>query len=386
MIKRQADSLLQQLARGYPILAITGPRQSGKTTLARAVFSDKPYVSLEDPDARLFADEDPRGFLARFPDGAILDEAQRCPALFSYLQTRADAERRMGLFVLTGSQQFGLLSGITQSLAGRVGLVQLLPFALAELQQAGAAVGGLDELLWRGFYPPIHDRGLAPEHWFANYVMTYVERDVRQLVEVQNLSLFQRFIRMCAARCGQLLNLTSIANDCGVTHATVRNWLSVLEAGYIVHLLQPHHQNFGKRLVKTPKLYFHDTGLAAFLLGIRDPQHLAIHAARGALFENFVVGELLKQRYNAGLPSNLFFWRNNTGDEVDVVVEWGDKLLPVEIKSGQTYTPDFIRGLKKWRKVAGETSLQPCLIYGGDEAMRREEVEILPWRHLQLPL
>ena len=384
MIPRAAAATLRQLARGYPILAITGPRQAGKTTLARATFPDKRYVSLEDPDEREFSDQDPRGFLARFPEGAILDEAQRCPALFSYLQSLVDAEKRMGMFVLTGSQQLGLLSNITQTLAGRVGMVQLLPFSLHELQAANVPVASLDDLLWRGLYPPIHDRNLAPEQWFANYVMTYVERDVRQIVEIQNLSLFQRFVRMCAARVGQLLNMTSLANDCGVSHGTVRNWLSVLEAGYVIFLLQPHHRNFGKRLVKTPKLYFHDTGLAAFLLGIRDAGHLSIHSARGALFENFVISELLKQRYQQGLPSNLYFWRNNTGDEIDVVIEQGDKLVPLEIKSGQTYTQDFVKGMHKWMKFAGEVSSTPHLVYGGNENMNRNGVEVLAWRDIRI--
>lgn len=384
MIPRQAAAVLLQLAKGYPILAITGPRQAGKTTLAQATFPDKRYVSLEDPDERAFADEDPRGFLNRFPDGAILDEAQRCPALFSYLQTRVDAERRMGQFVLTGSQQLGLLSGITQTLAGRVGLVQLLPFSLQELQQGNVPIEGLNDLMWRGMYPPIHDRKLAPEHWFANYVMTYLERDVRQIIAVHTLSLFQRFIKLCAARCGQLLNMASLASDCGVSHGTVRAWLSVLEAGYVVFLLQPHHQNFGKRLVKSPKLYFVDTGLAAFLLGIRDPEHLSIHSARGALFENFVICELLKRRYNQGLASNLYFWRNNTGEEVDVVIEMGEKLMPVEIKSSQTFTPDFLAGLKRWAQFAGDAALPPQLVFGGDENMTRNGIVVHSWRSIQV--
>ena len=380
MIQRQATPVLQKLALGYPILAITGPRQAGKTTLAQTTFPDKRYLSLEDPDQRAFAEEDPRAFLARLPQGAILDEAQRCPALFSYLQTRVDAERKMGQFVLTGSQQFGLLSNITQSLAGRVGMVQLLPFSLQEMQRGELAIHDLDDLMWRGMYPPVHDRQLAPEQWFANYLVTYVERDVRQLIEVQNLSLFQRFIKLCAARCGQLLNLSSLASDCGVSHNTVRAWISVLEASYVVFLLQPHHQNFGKRLVKTPKLYFVDTGLAAFLLGIRDPQHLSIHSARGALFENFVISELLKRRYNEGLPSNLFFWRNNAGDEVDLVIEQGEQLIPVEIKSGQTFSSDFLVGLQKWMRLAGETCLAPRLVYGGEENMTRSGILVQSWK------
>lgn len=382
MIKRQAEAVLLNLAKGYPILVITGPRQAGKTTLAKSSFPDKRYVSLEDLDEREYANQDPRGFLARFPDGAILDEAQRCPNLFSYLQTHVDADMRMGLFVLTGSQQFGLMSNITQSLAGRVGLVQLLPFSLEELQAADKPVLSLDDILWRGMYPPIYDRHLAPEKWFANYVMTYIERDVRQVVEVQNLSFFQRFIKMCAARVGQLLNMSSLAIDCGVSHNTIRSWLSVLEAGYVVFLLQPHHHNFGKRLVKSPKLYFHDTGLAAFLLGIRDAEHLSIHSSRGALFENLVVSELLKQRYNQGLASNLYFWRNNTGDEVDVVIEQGEKLMPIEIKSGQTFNTDFLAGINKWIKIAGDTALTPQLIYGGSENMTRNGVEVRSWQKI----
>lgn len=385
MIPRTAARTLVSYARGYPILAITGPRQSGKTTLAKSAFPDKPYVSLEDLDTRHFAQDDPRGFLARFPDGAIVDEAQRCPALFSYLQTRVDASQRMGEFVLTGSQQFGLLSNISQSLAGRVGLVQLLPFALRELQAAQVALPGLDELLWRGLYPPLYDRELAPPQWQANYVATYVERDVRQIIEVQNLSLFQRFLKMCAARCGQMLNMSSMANDCGVSYKTVGAWLSVLQAGYVVFLLQPHHQNFGKRLVKTPKLYFHDTGLAANLLGIADPAHLAIHAARGALFENLVISEYLKERFNQGLASNLYYWRNNTGEEVDLVLEQGAQLQPVEIKSGQTFNLDFLDGLNKWLRYAGTAALPARLVYGGEDDMLRNGVAVQSWRHLAEP-
>lgn len=383
MIPRQATSTLQSLSQGYPILAITGPRQAGKTTLAQSTFPDKSYVSLEDPDTRAFAQEDPRGFLAHMPEGAILDEVQRCPALFSYLQTRVDANQRMAEFVLTGSQQFGLLSNITQTLAGRVGLVQLLPFSLQELHSAGVNIPDLNELLWCGLYPPIHDRSLAPDRWFANYVMTYVERDVRQLIEVQNLSLFQRFLKMCAARCGQLLNMSSLANDCGVTHKTIGAWLSVLQAGYVIFLLQPHHQNFGKRLVKTPKLYFHDTGLVAYLLGIQDAAHLSIHSARGALFENLVISELMKYRFNQGLASNLYFWRNNTGEEVDVLIEQGERLMPVEIKSSQTFHSDFLTGLTKWDKYAGTTALPAQLVYGGDLSMTRQGVAVHGWRDMQ---
>jgi len=380
MIARKALSTILELAQGYPFIALTGPRQSGKTTLSRAAFPDKPYVSLEDLDTREFAASDPRRFLARYPDGAILDEAQRVPELFSYLQTHADMDGRMGLYILTGSQQFGLLSGISQSLAGRVGMVQLLPFSSGELQGAGRLPENLDTLLYKGSYPPLYDRQLSPLQWYAGYVTTYLERDVRQLLNVRDLTLFQRFLRLCAGRTGQLLNLSSMANDCGITHNTAKAWISILEASYILFLLPLHHRNFNKRLVKTPKLYFYDTGLAAWLLGIQSADQLAIHPQRGALFETWVVGELLKGRYNRALPSNLFFWRDNTGNEVDVIVDLGLTLVPMEIKSGQTINPDYFSGLRKWLAWAGAEAGKSWLFYGGNESQGRKDGEVVPWR------
>ena len=380
MIARKALSTILELAKGYPFIALTGPRQSGKTTLSRAAFPDKPYVSLEDLDTREFAASDPRRFLARYPDGAILDEAQQSPELFSYLQTRADMDGRMGLYILTGSQQFGLLSGISQTLAGRVGMVQLLPFSSGELQGADKLPETLDKLLYAGSYPPLYDRPLSPVQWYAGYVTTYLERDVRQLINVRDLALFQRFIRLCAGRTGQLLNLSSMANDCGITHNTAKAWISILETSYILFLLPPHHRNFNKRLVKTPKLYFYDTGLAAWLMGVQSAEQLAFHPQRGALFETWVVGELLKGRYNRSLPSNLFFWRDNTGNEVDVIVDQGLTLVPIEIKSGQTISADYFSGLRKWVSWAGAESGKPYLIYGGDESQERKDGEVVPWR------
>lgn len=379
MIERQAHNTLQTLAQGFPFVAITGPRQSGKTTLARTAFPAKPYISLEDPDAREFADSDPRGFLNRYPDGAILDEAQRCPILFSYLQTRADLDARQGLYILTGSQQFGLLSGITQSLAGRVGMIQLLPFSSAELKSAGLLAPSVDAAMVRGMYPPLYDRPLTTDQWLPGYVATYLERDVRQMVNVHNLSSFQRFLRLCAGRTGQLLNLSSLANDCGITHNTAKSWISILEASYIVHLLQPHYKNFNKRLVKTPKIYFYDTGLAAWLLGIQNESQLMLHPQRGAIFETWIVSELLKSCYNIGLPSNLFFWRDNTGNEVDIIIDKGEVMEPLEIKSGQTITADSFAGLRKFCALAGETAGRARLVYGGDEHQERQDVDIIPW-------
>ena len=382
MILRTALSTVQRLARGFPIVALTGPRQSGKTTLARAAFPGKPYVSLENPDQLAYATADARRFLANYPDGAIIDEVQRCPELFSYLQGWVDERRRMGDFVLTGSQQFGLLSKITQSLAGRVGLVHLLPFSQSELAGAGMASTSVDVALWQGAYPALYDRGLSPEDWFPNYVATYVERDVRQLLAVRELGLFQRFLKMCAARCGQLLNLSSLAADCGISHVTARQWLTVLEASYIVRLLAPYHRNFGKRLVKTPKLYFLDVGLAAWLLGIRDASTIATHAMRGALFETFVIGEFIKQRHNAGQPAELYFWRDNVGHEIDLLFETGSRLQPVEIKSGMTFSYGWLDAAKRWKELAGAAALDPWVIHGGDRSFECEGGHVFSWRSL----
>jgi predicted AAA+ superfamily ATPase len=382
MIPRAATATLKKLAAGYPVVAVTGPRQSGKTTLVRAAFPKRPYVSLEDMDERTFANEDPRGFLARFRGGAIIDEAQHSPALFSYIQTRVDRSRRMGEFVLTGSQNFGLLSSITQSLAGRAGMLSLLPFSAHELRQARRPLRGLDEFLLRGLYPPVHDRRLRPLTWYNNYVLTYVERDVRQIANIQDLALFQRFIRMCAARTAQLLNLSSLANDCGVSHVTIRSWLSVLQASYLVFLLPPHHASFGKRLVKTPKMYFCDTGLASALLGIEDADHMGIHPSRAALFETYVVNEYLKARFNQGLPSNLYFWRDNVGNEVDLIIERGGRLIPVEIKSGQTVADEWFAGIRKWMQLAGSPAAKPSLVFGGDRAYVRTGIAVHPWNKI----
>ena len=382
MILRTALSTVQRLARGFPIVALTGPRQSGKTTLARAAFPGKPYVSLENPDQLAYATADARRFLANYPDGAIIDEVQRCPELFSYLQGWVDERRRMGDFVLTGSQQFGLLSKITQSLAGRVGLVHLLPFSQSELAGAGMAATSVDVALWQGAYPALYDRGLSPEDWFPNYVATYVERDVRQMLAVRELGLLQRFLKMCAARCGQLLNLSSLAADCGISHVTARQWLTVLEASYIVRLLAPYHRNFGKRLVKTPKLYFLDVGLAAWLLGIRDASTIATHAMRGALFETFVIGEFIKQRHNAGQPAELYFWRDNVGHEIDLLFETGSRLQPVEIKSGMTFSYSWLDAAKRWKAFAGDTALDPWVIHGGDRSFECEGGHVFSWRSL----
>jgi len=382
MLNRSAFPTALRLAQGFPVLAITGPRQSGKTTLVRTLFADKPYVSLEDPEERSFADSDPRGFLARFPQGAILDEVQRCPDLFSYLQGVVDKRKRLGEFILTGSQQFGLMSNISQSLAGRVGLLQLLPFSLAELREGGLLPATLDEMMLQGCYPPLYDRPVAPGDWFPNYVTTYLERDVRQLLAVRDLSLFQRFLKMCAARSGQLLNLSALAADCGISHVTAREWMTVLEASYIVYLLRPHHQNFGKRLVKMPKLYFLDTGLMAYLLGIRDVNTLTTHTSRGAIFETLVVSEWVKRQFNAGQVAELYFWRDSAGHEVDLLIPQGNQFMPVEIKSGATFSSDWIAALRKQSALFGDAALPPGIVYGGDGQYERDGCRVVGWQAL----
>ena len=382
MIPRAAAHTLERLAKGFPVVALTGPRQSGKTTLAKSVFKDKTYVSLENPDEREFALQDPKRFLQRFPNGAVLDEVQRCPELLSWLQGWVDERGIMGDFVLTGSAQFDLIAGITQTLAGRVGRVELLPLSADELAAADLAPADLNTALLKGGYPALYDREVSTQDWFANYIATYLERDVRQLIAVRDLGQFQTFVKMCAARTGQLLNLSSLGADCGITSVTAKQWLSVLEASYIVTLLQPHHRNFGKRLVKAPKLYFCDVGLAAWLLGIRDIVTLETHAARGALFETYVVGELTKERLNAGRPCDLFFWRDSSGNEVDVLIESAQGLQALEIKSGSTFASDWTNSLSKWQKFASNESLQPSLVYGGTESYAREGVHVWGWQEI----
>ena len=380
MLDRDAEQTIRTLLRGFPIVTLTGPRQSGKSTLAKALFTNLPYASLEDPDMRLAATEDPRSFLERFPDGAVLDEVQRCPDILSYLQTIVDTDGRMGRYILTGSQQFGLMSGITQSLAGRTAFVELLPFSIPELAQAGQLPKAADTMLLKGCYPPLYDRDVPPSAWFAAYVTAYVERDVRQILKIQELETFQRFVRLCAGRTAQLLNLSSLATECGITHNTAKSWISVLETSYLIFLLRPHHTNFNKRLVKMPKLYFYDVGLVSWLLGIRTPEQVETHPLRGNIFETFIVSELIKSRLNRGERPAFSFWRDSNGNEVDLIVERDNKLMPIEIKSGKTLSRDSLAGLEKWCALAGDMGMMPSLIYGGSEVYQHKGVRVLGWQ------
>lgn len=385
IIPRSAASTIARLAKGFPVVAITGPRQSGKTTLAKACFPDKPYVNLEAPDVLGFAQDDPRGFLAQFPRGAIIDEAQRWPELFSWLQILVDSRNTMGDFILTGSSQFTLHQSITQSLAGRVGLVELLPLSVEELKAGGFEETQLDRALLAGGYPSLYSRDVRPSDWFASYVATYIQRDIREILNIRDLDQFRRFLVTCATRSGQLLNMQSLGNDLGLSGVTIKHWLSALEASYIIRRVYPHHQNFGKRLVKTPKLYFLDVGLMAWLLGIRDTATLTAHPLRGALFETFVLSELVKAPLVRDGEASLFFWRDHIGQEVDFILEAGRHLHGIEVKSSRTISSDAAVSLAKWQYLAEPGPAAPqrtsChLVYGGSDSFTRSGCQFWGWQ------
>ena len=375
MIKREITPRLVTLFQQYPFVTVTGPRQSGKTTLCRAAFPHLKYVNLEAPDQREFAESDPRGFLSRLGDGAILDEIQRVPELLSYLQVLADEKGRNSLFVLTGSEQFRLSDSISQSLAGRTALLRLLPFSLAERRRTGAS-DRVDDILYSGFYPRIHDQKLEPRQALGDYFETYVERDVRRIGEIRNLSSFRRFVRLCAGRVGQLANLSSLGADAGVSHTTARHWIAILEASYVLFQLPPFYANIRKRLVKSPKLYFYDVGLASYLIGIEHAGQIATHPLRGALFENAVVAEALKHRFNRGHRSNLSFFRDTRGLECDLLYENGSRIGAIEIKSGATIASDYFDALNRVAKLLPQISVQ-AVVYGGVDRQSRRDGEVV---------
>jgi predicted AAA+ superfamily ATPase len=380
MIKRDAEISLLKMAKQFKSVAVIGPRQSGKTTLVKAVFPKMAYVNLENPDHRKFASEDARGFLSTYRDGAILDEVQRVPELFSYLQQVLDDSNKTGQFILTGSNNFLLQENISQSLAGRIGLLTLLPFSMTEVRVNNST--SINELLFRGLYPPLYDKKFDTVAWYANYISTYVERDVRLIKNITNFSAFEKFIKLCAGRCGQLLNMNNLAIEAGVDSKTIASWLGILEMSYIIFKLYPHHKNFNKRVVKMPKIYFYDTGLTVSLLGIESTEQLTLHPFRGCLFENLIVMELLKQRFNRGLKSNLSFWRDNVGHEIDLLLQIGNTLTPVEIKAGQTVTGEYFNGLEFWEKI--NPGSNRFIIYSGHSKQKRSNgIEILSFFSIQ---
>ncbi len=370
MIRRDLSDKIRQLSEKFPIVTITGPRQSGKSTLLKHLFPDYRYVSLENPDIRSFAIDDPNGFIKTFDNHTIIDEAERVPSLFSYLQTHIDDANETGMYMLAGSRNFHLMAAIDQSLAGRTAVLKLLPFSRNELNEAGRLPGSINNQIFIGFYPRIYDKDIAPTDYYPSYIATYVERDVRSILNIGDLGRFIRFIRLCAARIGQMLNKSNLATEAGVTIPTVESWLSVLEASYILYRLEPNFNNYNKRIVKTPKLYFYDTGLACSLLGIRSAEQLDTHFLRGALFENLVINQFIKDNLNRGNTPDLTFWRDSTGLEVDLIETIGLTQHGYEIKSGSTFNPSFFDGLEKWGNLSGTPESCRSVIYTGTQSLQ----------------
>jgi len=377
MYKREIVSVIRRLATLYPIVGITGPRQSGKTTLAQYVFPELPYVSLENSDIRLQAEQDPRSFLKLYQDGAVFDEVQHVPILLSYLQGIVDADPKKGRYIITGSQNFALNSSIAQSLSGRIGMVTLLPLSLFELHN------NLDPAttIFNGGYPGLYQHKMHPLEFYPSYIQTYIERDIRQFKNIENLGRFQTFLKLCAGRIGQIVNFSSLAQDAGISHTTAREWLTILEASYILFTLQPYHQNFNKRLIKMPKMYFYDTGLACTLLGLEKVEQIDTHYLKSSLFENLMILEVLKGRMNQGVPPNLYFWRDRTGHEVDLIGDWGGCIHAIEIKYGATLQESYIKNLKYFADLsqqAPQISVSTYLIYTGTQEGNYLNVTLTP--------
>lgn len=369
MIARDLAPKIVQLSKKFPIVTVTGPRQSGKSTLLKNTFPDYRYVSLENPDMRTFATEDPNGFLRTYDNHVIIDEAERAPSLFSYLQTHVDNLNEPGVYMLAGSRNFHLMEAIDQSLVGRTAELKLLPFSRHELHEGGLLPDDINQQIFKGFYPRIYDKDIAPADYYPSYISTYVERDVRVMLNVGDLSRFNRFIRLCAGRIGQLLNKANLATEAGITQPTAESWLSVLEASYIIYRLEPNYNNYNKRIIKTPKLYFYDTGLACNLLGIDSAAQLSTHYLRGGLFENMVINQFVKDGLNRGRTPDLTFWRDSTGVEVDLIETSGLMQHGYEIKSGSTFSMSFFDGLKKWGTLSGTPECRRTVIYAGYESL-----------------
>lgn len=380
VIKRDITDLVLKYGMKYPVIAITGPRQSGKTTLIKSVFPEYEYVSLENPDIRNFAENDPNGFLERYATKVIFDEVQRVPALFSYIQTKVDESGEMGQFILSGSQNFHLMENITQSLAGRVAIFKLFPFDLQELQTAGLLPDDYLQILVKGFYPAIYDRDIPSKIFYSNYVQTYIQRDVSELIAIKDIRLFQNFLGLCATRAGQLLNLNALANECGISQPTAKSWMSALENSYILFQLFPYHENFSKRIVKTPKLYFYDTGLLCYLFKISTSEQILTHPVKGNLFENMMIAEYVKRIHHKNNFQDAWFWRDSAGHEVDLIIQDGQHLNIVEIKAGQTIMSDMFKSLTWWENLSRRKNLSKTLVYGGKESQHRSLGDVLPWK------
>lgn len=380
IVNRIISSSIKEIIGKYPIIAVTGPRQSGKTTLLKSMFPDYEYVSLENPDMRSFAETDPNGFLNKYNEKIIFDEIQRVPPLFSYLQTIVDESGLMGQFILSGSQNFHLMNSITQSLAGRVAIFKLFPFDFQELKSVDWLKEKYTDVMIKGFYPAIYDREIEPNVFYSNYLQTYIQRDVSELIAIKDMHSFNRFLALCATRAGQLLNLNSLANECGISQPTAKAWLSALESSYIVFLLNPFHKNFSKRIIKSPKLYFYDTGLLSYLLKINDSDDLINQSVKGALFENMMVSEYIKRIYHKNdLQSEVWFWRDTAGNEVDLLIQKPKSVEVVEIKATQTIMPDLFKGLNYFENLAEYDNLKKTLVYGGNEYQQRSAGSVVPW-------
>ncbi len=382
IIKRRITALIESQKHKFPILALTGPRQSGKTTLLKEIFEDYEYVSLENPNNRLFASQDPVGFLNQYHQKVILDEVQRVPELFSYLQERVDNSKIMGQYILSGSQNFHLLNSITQSLAGRVALFKLLPLDFSELKDANLLSETYIAAAKKGFYPAIYDRDIDPNIFYKNYVQTYIEKDVTELLNIKDLKLFRTFLSLCAGRAGQLLNFSSLANECDISHNTAKAWLSILESSYIIFLLQPYHNNFNKRVVKTPKLYFYDTGLLNYLLGIKTEEALIENRLKGNIFENMIIAEYQKMNHHLYLDQEHYFWQDSNGNEVDLLMKNNKGFSVFEVKTTQTVTSKLFDKMDLFEKIASPAKVEKTLIYGGEKDENRTNYKVTSWKNI----
>lgn len=384
MINRIAAKRLKELYGMFKVVAVTGPRQSGKTTLVKSVFPLKPYVNLENPDTRQFSIDDPRGFLSQYPNGAILDEVQRSPLLFSYLQEIVDNNQESGQFILTGSNNFLLNEKISQTLAGRVAYLNLLPFSFEELNSINIPYDE-NEYILQGFYPPLYDKQIPAREWIPNYISTYIERDVRQIKNITDLLVFERFMRLLAGRTGQEINYTSLSVEVGVDVKTIQSWIGILESSYIIYLLRPYYKNYNKTIVKRSKLYFYDTAIVCSLLNINKLDHILNHPLKGALFECLIVSEIIKKQINHGKDINLYFWRDKTGREIDLIMDEATQIIPVEIKAGKTIHNEFFKNIRYWMRLTGEKHGK--VIYAGDfDQKRSEEIEVISWKNINIKL